>query len=634
MAADSGTYDEATMLRRRALLQALSSNQQKPIQHWMQGLAQLANTGVDSYELARLDAKDAADKRGDEEALAKMLGRPAPVASAASTPGAAQVASALGLAWPGQDAASSPAPPTAAPAQGVPPPQQSTSNPMGQARIPAGKEGFVESMMPLAMEVSKKTGLDPRMVVAQAALETGWGKSAPGNNYFGIKSHGQPGGNTLPTTEVVNGQPVRTQDSFRAYGSPAESAQGYADFVTQNPRYKPMLAAQGLDAQVAALGKSGYATDPAYGDKVLQIARALPPPGGGAQPAVQRGDPPSAVPIPNAIPGQVQATPAQGGGGILAGATPEQRQMIETGMSARPGSRARAIAEALTTQIMKTQAAQADPKYQLEIEGQRLSNAKAKKDLERSDEPTSVREYEYYRSNLPPDQKPMSYDVWATAKARAGAVQITNNVGNEPADGELRKNLDKNTAKVWSDYQQAGANSAGNMQDMQLLDELIKVAPQGPIQGRLAQALPGYSSAGDAFQSIVKRVAPTLRAPGSGATSDIEYDGMLKSLPALQNKPEANVAISRMMQAKSAINIERAEIISQYRQGTITAADAEKQIAAINKRSILTPDIRAMIGGLGGDQNKSSAPLAGDVQDGYRFKGGNPADQSSWEKVQ
>ena len=130
------------------------------------------------------------------------------------------------------------------------------------------------------MEASKRTGIDPRIIVAQAALETGWGKSAPGNNYFGIKSHGQPGGQTLATTEVVNGKQVRVNDQFRQYASPADSVQGYADFVTQNPRYEAVRQAQGLDAQVAALGQSGYATDPQYATKIGSIAKSIPIGGG------------------------------------------------------------------------------------------------------------------------------------------------------------------------------------------------------------------------------------------------------------------------------------------------------------------------------------------------------------------
>lgn len=75
--------------------------------------------------------------------------------------------------------------------------------------ISGSKQEFIDSLLPAAIEESARTGVDPRIIVAQAAQETGWGKSAPGNNYFGIKSHGQAGGNTLATTEYVNGQPQK-----------------------------------------------------------------------------------------------------------------------------------------------------------------------------------------------------------------------------------------------------------------------------------------------------------------------------------------------------------------------------------------------------------------------------------------
>lgn len=138
-----------------------------------------------------------------------------------------------------------------------------------------GREEFISTMMPHAQRVSQATGLDPRLVIAQAALETGFGKSAPGNNYFGIKSHGQPGGNMLATTEYEDGARLSTRDSFRQYGGMGESADGYAAFLQQNPRYQQLLASEGLDAQLAALGQSGYATDPNYAAKVGQIARSI-----------------------------------------------------------------------------------------------------------------------------------------------------------------------------------------------------------------------------------------------------------------------------------------------------------------------------------------------------------------------
>lgn len=154
-------------------------------------------------------------------------------------------------------------------------PAPSPASPASPASFSGGSQEFVAQMMPHAQRVAQQTGVDPRIVIAQAALESGWGRRAPGNNFFGIKSHGVPGGNTFATTEVVNGQPIRTRDSFRAYGSMGESADGYAQFLRQNPRYRPMLQAQGLDAQIQALGASGYATDPNYAAKIRQIASGI-----------------------------------------------------------------------------------------------------------------------------------------------------------------------------------------------------------------------------------------------------------------------------------------------------------------------------------------------------------------------
>jgi hypothetical protein len=143
----------------------------------------------------------------------------------------------------------------------------------------ATQRAFYNQMMPLALEVQRQTGIDARVVFAQAALETGWGRSAPGNNFFGIKSHGAPGGQKLATTEVINGKLVSVVDSFRTYSSPRESVRDYVDFLEKNPRYAEVMSAKGMDAQIAALGRSGYATDSNYAGKVSSIAGKIGTPG-------------------------------------------------------------------------------------------------------------------------------------------------------------------------------------------------------------------------------------------------------------------------------------------------------------------------------------------------------------------
>jgi hypothetical protein len=136
-------------------------------------------------------------------------------------------------------------------------------------------------MLPHALRVSERTGLDPRLVIAQAAQETGWGKSAPNNNFFGIKAPGDSGA-TMATNEVVNGQTVRINDNFRTYGGMGQSADDYASFLSDNPRYRTMLESPDLESQLAALGKSGYATDPNYANSVGAIANSIQIPGMGA----------------------------------------------------------------------------------------------------------------------------------------------------------------------------------------------------------------------------------------------------------------------------------------------------------------------------------------------------------------
>lgn len=170
---------------------------------------------------------------------------------------------------------------------------------------------------------------------------------------------------------------------------------------------------------------------------------------------------------------------------------------------------------------------------------------------------------------------------------------VTINTGD--ASSALTKKFDEKEGEDWAGLVTQGAKAAATMNDLQLLDQLGKVAPQGPLPGALQKMFPGVNSAGAAFQSIVKRVAPTMRAVGSGSTSDIEYNGMLESLPALGNYPEANQLISGMMQAKAQLDIERANVITQWRNGTFKDAEARAALADLNRKSIMTPELEALI---------------------------------------
>lgn len=131
---------------------------------------------------------------------------------------------------------------------------------------------FITSFYPYAKRVAAATGIDPRLVLAQAALETGWGKSAPGQNYFGIKA---PSGDGLMTTEFVDGRPVQMRQPFRTYEDPAQSFADYGRLM-MSPRYERVRQSPTLETQAEALQAAGYATDPEYAQKLVSVAAGIP----------------------------------------------------------------------------------------------------------------------------------------------------------------------------------------------------------------------------------------------------------------------------------------------------------------------------------------------------------------------
>lgn len=154
----------------------------------------------------------------------------------------------------------------------------------GKAAFSSPQE-FVATMLPMAQAAAEKIGVDPRYLVAQAALETGWGKSIirtrdgdSSHNLFGIKSHGSWEGESarVLTTEYKGGKAVKEAASFRAYDSYAQSFDDYVSFLQNNGRYEKALnSTENPERFVKELQQAGYATDPNYARKISQIARKM-----------------------------------------------------------------------------------------------------------------------------------------------------------------------------------------------------------------------------------------------------------------------------------------------------------------------------------------------------------------------
>jgi peptidoglycan hydrolase FlgJ len=152
------------------------------------------------------------------------------------------------------------------------------------AWLPADAESFVRELAPQATIVAKELGLSLRTVLAQAALETHWGKRMPTHadgsssfNLFGIKAGGGWDGArvNVPTVEYEGGIAVRRQAQFRSYRSTADSLADYADLISKDPRYA-QARGRGDDVlgYARALTDGGYATDPDYAEKVAAIANS------------------------------------------------------------------------------------------------------------------------------------------------------------------------------------------------------------------------------------------------------------------------------------------------------------------------------------------------------------------------
>lgn len=142
-------------------------------------------------------------------------------------------------------------------------------------------QAFVDSMLPHATAAAQATGVPAAFILGQAALETGWGKGqivgrdgTQSYNLFGIKAGKGWTGATVEvvTTEYIDGTPRKLVDKFRAYSSYAESFRDYAQLLSNSPRYAAALR-QGQTASgfASSLQRGGYATDPAYADKLTRV---------------------------------------------------------------------------------------------------------------------------------------------------------------------------------------------------------------------------------------------------------------------------------------------------------------------------------------------------------------------------
>lgn len=139
---------------------------------------------------------------------------------------------------------------------------------------------FVARLSDAACAAAKKTGVPAVLLMSQAALESGWGQreikhpnGETSHNLFGIKATGNWAGKIvhIMTTEYVDGTPRKMSQPFRAYDSYEESIADYARLISENPRYGKVMTAENAAQAAYAVQNAGYATDPRYAEKLIQI---------------------------------------------------------------------------------------------------------------------------------------------------------------------------------------------------------------------------------------------------------------------------------------------------------------------------------------------------------------------------
>jgi hypothetical protein len=236
-----------------------------------------------------------------------------------------------------------------------------------------------------------------------------------------------------------------------------------------------------------------------------------------------------------------------------------------------------------------------------------------------ADKPTDdMREY---RQAVDQGYKGTFLDYQTTLRQAGRSQNIVNMPGNPTPDEIGRKAFAEANAKSQADYfdkvATAGALAQQRLGDIDQLTKLIELTPQGAGQdylnkgaavlSRFGVDLGEYTNvpAAQAFQSIVSRIAPTLRVAGSGATSDFEMNQFLASLPAISNMPDGNRNIASNLKKISERSVQEANIAAQVQAGELTPADGRKKILALGALNLDLPSFSTTppAGGPGGAPN-------------------------------
>ncbi len=140
----------------------------------------------------------------------------------------------------------------------------------------ASQQAFIQSVAPGAIQGWNEYKVLPSITVAQAIVESGWGRSAlstQAHNLFGIKGSYNGNSVVMRTREVYGGRSVYVNANFRAYANNSESVTDHGRFLNVNSRYRNLLGDTNYASVANKLRQDGYATDPSYASTLIRFVQ-------------------------------------------------------------------------------------------------------------------------------------------------------------------------------------------------------------------------------------------------------------------------------------------------------------------------------------------------------------------------
>jgi hypothetical protein len=233
---------------------------------------------------------------------------------------------------------------------------------------------------------------------------------------------------------------------------------------------------------------------------------------------------------------------------------------------------------------------------QLDIEGKREAADTAKvvlADALASKKPLDERGqlYHDYSQGLlgGPPGSDAAYKALNDGLAKINAPPASTIINNNPDSNKFYGQLDEKLGQDAAETAKQLPVAMSTLGDIAKLRELSKTVSTGPVPGWVASRFGNFESAGQAFQSIIMTMAPKLHQAGTGSQSDIEYGGILQSLPAIQNWPQGNAMILDIMEQKANINRQAAEIANNVALRKIDRATGQAQLEAVYAQHLNIP---------------------------------------------